>query len=387
MAYKILILSFDDRGIMHYAVDLANSLSRKSKNLKVFFLGYREAAEFLNNNIEFIAADKKVFYGNYKKLKTIIKDNNIDIVHFSGFHPFYYQYNQYLIKNKIPSILTIHDAKRRTDKLGNRIIFILKNIKSFTLVNKFTLGLFIKSVTSRIVLSHYVGGQVNALYRQDCFAIPLAQDSSRYNLNISEVKNESVIEKRNSLKLLFFGSIDFYKGIDVLMRACSILHEKGCSFHLTVAGRVLGGYKVSIPEIIGSNVTLIDRYIDESEIKNLFLSTDIVVLPYTEISQSGVLPLAMSFGKPVIASDIGSFSELIEDGCNGYLFPVSSYESLAEILIKICIDKSIISILSSGALQFYHNRLNWDIASRKYLQIYRYSKSIVAKEKLEANTF
>jgi glycosyltransferase involved in cell wall biosynthesis len=60
-----------------------------------------------------------------------------------------------------------------------------------------------------------------------------------------------------------------------------------------------------------------------------------VVLPYLEDSQSGVLFTAFSFGRPVIASDIGSFADFIEPGKTGELFPTGDPDSLMKMLVKL----------------------------------------------------
>ena len=76
------------------------------------------------------------------------------------------------------------------------------------------------------------------------------------------------------------------------------------------------------------------RYIKDEEIEIYFKASDVVVLPYLEFSQSGVLFLAYSFGKPVIAPNIGNFSRDIINGKTGYIFKTGCSDDLSE---KICL--------------------------------------------------
>lgn len=68
-----------------------------------------------------------------------------------------------------------------------------------------------------------------------------------------------------------------------------------------------------------SRVILRTEFIPDGEIEIYFKAADVLVLPYKDIFQSGVLFLGYSFGLPVIVTDVGSFREEILEGRTGYL--------------------------------------------------------------------
>ena len=69
-----------------------------------------------------------------------------------------------------------------------------------------------------------------------------------------------------------------------------------------------------------------------------FERASVVVLPYIEASQSGIIPIAYSFKKPVIVTNVGSIPEVVENGITGYIVPPKNPELLADSIIKILED-------------------------------------------------
>ena len=105
-------------------------------------------------------------------------------------------------------------------------------------------------------------------------------------------------EKRAPV-VLFFGLIRPYKGLDVLQRAGIDDAELW----------VVGAPRVA-PAPPGPRERQVLRFVSDAEAAWCFAQADVVVLPYREIEQSGVLFTAMGFGAPVVASDVGGFSEV-----------------------------------------------------------------------------
>ena len=127
--------------------------------------------------------------------------------------------------------------------------------------------------------------------------------------------------------ILCFGRIKPYKGIEYLVSAFQSLAAGDERFRLVIAGEVQKGnerYLQSLlqtmpPEMEKSRVILRTEFIPDGEIEIYFKAADVLVLPYKDIFQSGVLFLGYSFGLPVIVTDVGSFREEILEGRTGYL--------------------------------------------------------------------
>jgi D-inositol-3-phosphate glycosyltransferase len=127
--------------------------------------------------------------------------------------------------------------------------------------------------------------------------------------------------------LLFFGNIGPYKGLEFLVSAFQRVANNNPNYRLIIAGKLRGGaneYFGDIQQMINSDRSreqIIQRiqYIPDEETEIYFKAADVLVLPYKEVFQSGVLFLAYSFGLPVIASDVGSLREDLVVGQTGFL--------------------------------------------------------------------
>jgi glycosyltransferase involved in cell wall biosynthesis len=145
-----------------------------------------------------------------------------------------------------------------------------------------------------------------------------------------------------TLNLLFFGFVRPYKGLDLLLRAVAMLHD--LDIHLKIVGEFWDGkdeYLSLMNELdIAGKVEVVDRYVTDVEMARFFAWADLDVLPYRESKTSGVIATSYGFGKPVLATDVGGFSEVVVDGYTGKLIQPGDPQAIAE-----------------GIRWFYNNRL------------------------------
>jgi len=128
--------------------------------------------------------------------------------------------------------------------------------------------------------------------------------------------------------ILFFGKLRPYKGIETLLAAFTALETAAAPCRLFIVGKTEAGceeYVARIRHAIdaapgGRRVVLRDEYVPAEQLEVYFKAADVVVLPYREVSQSGVLVLAYQFGLPVIATDIEGFRQAVVPGKTGLLF-------------------------------------------------------------------
>ena len=116
------------------------------------------------------------------------------------------------------------------------------------------------------------------------------------------------------IRFLFFGRIDYYKGLDLLINACERLVEKGKSnFELSICG--IGDYWKTCEPLISykSIYNLQIRFIDYKEIPDLFSTHHYLVLPYRDATQSGPSMIAVNYGLPIIATNLASFKDVYSD--------------------------------------------------------------------------
>jgi glycosyltransferase involved in cell wall biosynthesis len=113
------------------------------------------------------------------------------------------------------------------------------------------------------------------------------------------------------LRLLFFGRLLPYKGIDLLAEALSKLGPRA---DLTV--RIVGSGPNSPPLQDLSRregVSVENRWVPDSEVGSLLGWADALVLPYREASQSGVAAAALAAGRSVVATRVGGLAEQLGD--------------------------------------------------------------------------
>jgi D-inositol-3-phosphate glycosyltransferase len=127
--------------------------------------------------------------------------------------------------------------------------------------------------------------------------------------------------------ILFFGRIKRYKGLENLLLAFQRIETIDENYRLIIAGEVQKGNEQYLSEIKRRITRELDRghiilkiqFVPDGEMEMYLKAADVLVLPYNEIFQSGVLFLGYSFGLPVIATDVGSFREEIVEGRTGFL--------------------------------------------------------------------
>jgi len=178
------------------------------------------------------------------------------------------------------------------------------------------------------------------------------------------------------LRLLFFGQIKRVKGLDILLGALAILKTKGVKVKLVIAGRVwkdddFGNYEAmmeqhGITDMVEPHI----GYIPNDEIWNYFNDANLIVLPYREIYQSGVLLMSMSHGRAVLTSDIPAFSDVIDDKKNGLTFKNDNSESLAEKIEFIAANKELLNDIEKKAYEYVKTEYDWAVSAKKVKDVY-----------------
>lgn len=155
---------------------------------------------------------------------------------------------------------------------------------------------------------------------------------------------------KKELILLFFGRILLYKGLDVLLKAYEILKKKNLDIKLIIAGK--GDIEKGIlEEIKNLGVILKNYWLKNEELLELLKIADIIIVPYKKATQSGPISVALAYGVPVIASNVGSFKEFIIDGKNGFLFENGNFQELAEKTEFLYFHKEYLLNLSDNMLK------------------------------------
>lgn len=170
--------------------------------------------------------------------------------------------------------------------------------------------------------------------------------------------------------ILCFGRFSPYKGIDVLCRAEQLLGDRLGPYELCVAGE--GDAGIFASEIGPSGrVRVINRFISDAEVACLFQRARLVVLPYTQASQSGVLAIALAFGKASIVTEVGGLPEAVGFGKAGLIVPPNDPHALAEAIACAWHDPELRQRLGAAGRARVEQEIGWPIISQRHLALYR----------------
>jgi len=252
-------------------------------------------------------------------------------------------------------VWTVHDIipheEQTTNDLGISIMLSrMASIKiahsSYTISQMEQLGL---DHSNTVVIPH--GNYINA-YPQS-----ISKKQARNKLGISS--EEFVI--------LFFGMIKPYKGILELISAYDKIKSR--KSRLVIAGKcidpqlhnnILEAQKVT-------NFDYFEGYVADEDVATYFQACDVVCLPFSEITTSGSVLLALSFKKPIIAPQIGSLTDLPDDV--GFLYDPSKKDALLNTLTQAISSTDLGSM--SKAATLYAESLSWDKIAEKTYKVYQ----------------
>lgn len=299
------------------------------------------------------------FIGGYIKSFSRAKKNNLAIIHLHFFNLGYINSIILLIAKKIfnlNTVVTIHDVdtfkNSKSEKSIKNIFFLIDQI---IVHNNFSM--------QELINKGVAEEKINVI------------PHGNYALFVSQLPYTIDSRLNGSLELLFFGQIKEVKGLDILLKAIAKVIKKTDKVHLTIAGRPWHDDTSVYDAIIEENnlqkyVTTNYSFIPDGEVAEYFSGADLVILPYKRIYQSGVLLLAMSYGRPVLASNLPAFSEIIEDGKTGLLFESENPEDLADRIMQVLNNKEGLNSIRDKANVELETNYNWKEIGGKTLNVY-----------------
>jgi glycosyltransferase involved in cell wall biosynthesis len=165
-------------------------------------------------------------------------------------------------------------------------------------------------------------------------------------------------------RVLFFGDWRRAKGLHELLAAFELLAGRRPNARLTIAGTPSPD---ADPERIrawaaarASHVELIDRYVPVEEVPVVFARARVVATPYLAGSQSGVVHLAMTMARAVVASDIGELGEAVVDGETGRLVPPGDVGALAAALEEVVSDPALAERMGARGRKRVLDEFGWE---------------------------
>jgi glycosyltransferase involved in cell wall biosynthesis len=182
------------------------------------------------------------------------------------------------------------------------------------------------------------------------------------------IKNDKV--HSHLFRILFFGFVKHYKGLDVLLNALPIVLKELPQIKLVIAGDIYGvqkPYREMIENLnLKDNVEAHFRYISDEEIEGFFTGCDVCILPYRSATQSGVAQMAFAYDVPVIASNVGGIEEVVRDGENGLLVEPENTQALADKIVEFY--QKDYAEQFRNAIRKNNEQYSWDVFTQKLLE-------------------
>jgi D-inositol-3-phosphate glycosyltransferase len=274
--------------------------------------------------------------------------------------------------------------------LGKKIVFTAHNVNaaerdgSDSLLNRLSLKIQYRLVDHIFVHTEKMKDQVTNDFGvgiDKISIIPFGLNNAVPQTCLTPMEARQRMRVRDSDKvILFFGRILPYKGLSYLVEAFQRIAFKDDSYRLVIAGepkKESMQYWRDIQQTIEREIPVGQviqdiKFIRDEEVEVYFKSADVLVLPYTDIFQSGVLFLAYSFGLPVIATDVGSLRNDIIEHETGYICRPRDTVDLART-IETYFQSNLFKTLDQRRTEiraFAQARNCWDVVSADTRNVY-----------------
>ncbi len=154
-------------------------------------------------------------------------------------------------------------------------------------------------------------------------------------------------DKRDPLRVLFFGRIFRYKGLGLCVDAIEHVRRSGVPVELGVYGS--GPIGSSLRRRLSNlNATVVNRWLAHNELAQVFSRYDVFVASHIEASQSGAVATAFGAGLPVIATPTGGLIEQVTPGVTGIITESVASEAIATAIKTLAEDRTLLERLRSG---------------------------------------
>jgi glycosyltransferase involved in cell wall biosynthesis len=354
---RIAIIAFTN---IEYTIELTEALSELEDVM--LMLPDNQAERFrqiIGANVNLYA----FYYPRIRSLKNIlmsyrlvqkINSFNPDIIHIQRGHPWFNLSLPFLKRYCI--ITTIHDVILHTGDLESRII------------PKFTHKLAIRYCDQIIVHGEALKKEMMKEYskKPDEISVLHRGINSIYRRYV-----ETKIEEMDHT-VLFFGRIWGYKGLQYLIEAEPRITREIPNFKIIIAGRGEDVNKMYGDKMVNKDRYVIhNKHIPNAMVAELFQKASVVVLPYTDASQSGVVPLAYAFGKPVVVTNVGSLPEVVDDGETGFIVPPKDSNKLGDAIIELLKNGAKRKRMGEKAYRKGEEELSWGRIAFRTVEVYK----------------
>lgn len=362
---KILLVQLIGKGgIQLYTSQLANALSKSDNEVVVLLGDYLfDEHHYSNSKAKIICIDTQPSYFRmilkiinpftYYHILKIIEHEKPDVIHILFEDILFSIVSLFLKIKRHTLVLTVHNP---TPHLGDNFIVKFNSQLSRFIMRRLISAVIVHGSKLQNILVE------DGFAKNDVFVIPIGN----FSYFTKWEKDTYSVGKT----ILFFGLIREYKGLEYLIKAEPIITSSIPDLRIIIAG---AGNFEKYEDMIKNKACfdIHNRFIPDEEVAYFFQKSDVIVLPYTDGSQSGIIPIAYAFKKPVVVTDVGSIAEVVEDGVTGFIVPPKDTAALADAIIKILKDDDLRKRMSENVCRKMKNDLSWDKIADKTIEVYK----------------
>jgi glycosyltransferase involved in cell wall biosynthesis len=233
------------------------------------------------------------------------------------------------------------------------------------------LRVFCRRADAIICNSNYVARRVKTLVDREISVIP-------FGTTVNAPARRAAVPAAPVRSILFVGRLIPRKGVDVLLEAAARVLQRVAVRIEIVGDGVMRGEWMALADSLGiGSVTTFHGFVANDELERFYSSADVFVLPAVEDDRGDteglgvVLVEALSFRIPIVASDVGGISDVIQHGRTGLLVPQRDASALADAVVRLLIDDELARRLSGEGLRHATAYLSWSRITANIERVYQ----------------
>lgn len=377
---KVLVIDVSSK-VPHYDFPLSNAINKQSdvhvtfaapivdssasyRNIKLFRIPINPTLSKSDNKLKKALRAFETLW-NYIHILFVLIFSRYDVVHFQWL-PFLEVSNieklflklYRLISKKTVFLFTIHclfphnckNIESYKNRL-NKVVHFFDGIIVHT--NSYKVELINDFLIEENLISVIFGGVYIPEYKNIISNIPKTYAEKKFNI-------------------LHFGGLSEYKGTDLVIEAINDLSaEDKEKIHATIAGAVSDSfYKKLLAKSVGLNIEWFPYMVSDEFLYDALANTDLIVLPYREVSFSGALLLSIYFEKPILTSDIPSFLETLDGYDEGWFFRSEDVQQFA-LRMSEHINHKIDTTSMIKTVQTIKEKYTWENSAKSTVTLYK----------------
>lgn len=358
---QLRVLSIS-RGFEDYIIEFANALSIHAD----LYLVVASKDEWISASL---TPSVQVFYSKAPRVSSLanlsallriiryIKQIAPDIIHIQSGAS--WELALKLFFPKIPLVVTMHDLTKHPSWSEQSLQFKFQ---------QWMLDLAISFANVLIVHGEFMAAKAQELCRKRGLSKRIKSiphgTISRYGNGVAKLHLES------PGNVLFFGSLNKYKGVEYLIMAEPLIRNiiPGVNIHIEGNTNQKAYYQGLVKS--ESKIRLVLERADDRRVVELFQWADVIVLPYIEASQSGVLQLAMAFCIPPVVTQVGGLPEVVTNGVSGLVVPPNDSKALADAIIQLLTDIELRGRVIQAQKDAQRGRYSWANIAQETVGLY-----------------